>query len=120
MMRFGLLFSLLFYAANAVTGVMPEKSRIVYHQQSKMQSSVLVNTNDYPVMVQLWIDDGELQKPPELATAPFVVTPAVFKLNARQLNGIKVIYSGEKGQLPSDRESLFWFEYLRGTAETGN
>jgi P pilus assembly chaperone PapD len=112
MMKYRVLIGLLICSFNALSGVMPEKSRIVYHEQSHMQSSVLVNTNAYPVMVQLWVDDGDFKGSPETASAPFVVTPVMFKLNPMQLNGIKVIYSGKPNQLAGDRETLFWLNIL--------
>lgn len=36
---------------------------------------------------------------------PFVVTPPLFMLSARQENSMRVVYTG--GPLPADRESLF-------------
>lgn len=107
-MKYTLILSLIVLSSSVFAGVMPNKSRIIYNEKSTSESIMLVNTNDYPVMVQLWTDEGAVNSTPEQANAPFVATPTMFKLNAKQLNGIKVMYSGEKNQLAKEKESLFW------------
>ncbi len=47
------------------------------------------------------VADGDPQ-----AAVPFVATPPVFALNGHKENEIRVMYTS--GQLPADRESLFW------------
>lgn len=90
-------------------GIMPENSRVIYDQGDAQKSLMLVNTNDYPVMVQTWIDDGNLNEMPEESETPFVVVPPMFKSASKQLNNIKILFSGDDSyQLAQDRESLFW------------
>lgn len=38
--------------------------------------------------------------------APFVITPPLFRLDAKQNNILRVVRAG--GALPGDKESLFW------------
>lgn len=92
----------------AFSGVIPEKSRIVFNGKNTTQSYILVNTNNYPVVVQLWIDDGEFNANPELTPSPFVITPVMSKMAPSKINEIKIIYSGDDFKLPTDRESLYW------------
>lgn len=101
-------FILLLIPFLAFSGVIPEKSRIIFNGKNTVQSYVLVNTNKYPVVVQLWIDDGEFNKNPELTPSPFVITPVMSKMEPLKINEMKMIYSGDDFALPKDRESLFW------------
>ncbi|MFG1173170.1 molecular chaperone [Erwiniaceae bacterium CAU 1747] len=107
-MRFFLLVFLQGLSFFSYSGVIPENSRIVFDGDNKLQSSVLVNTNKYPVVVQLWVDNGDFTKTPEKASAPFFVTPVTSKMDPLKLNEIKIIFSGELKDIPQDRESLYW------------
>lgn len=99
------LFSLTIMAMNAYCGVMPSQSRIIYHEEDKEQSLMLANTNEYPVIVQTWIDRGEGN--PETASIPFISIPPIFRMELSDIKGVRIIYNKDK--LPSDKESLFWF-----------
>lgn len=102
------LFILLWVPLVALCGVIPEKSRIIFNGKNTLQSYVLVNTNIYPVVVQLWVDNGEFNKNPELTSAPFVVTPVMSKMEPAKINEMKVLYTEDDGKMPSDRETLYW------------
>lgn len=111
-MRVFILLYILLYPFFAISGVIPEHSRIIFHGKNTVQSSVLVNTNNYPVVVQLWVDDGEFNTEPEQTTSPFVVTPVISRMDPLKINEMKLIFSGEKNTLSNDRESLFWLNIL--------
>lgn len=85
-------------------GILADGTRLIYSAQSREKTLMLANTNRYPVIVQSWVDDGEGN--PELARAPFVVLPAVFRLAPGERQAIRIIYNQEP--LPPDRESVFW------------
>ncbi len=53
------LIFLALISVQSYAGIMPSQSRIVYHQLDRDQAIMLANTNDYPVIVQTWIDKGE-------------------------------------------------------------
>jgi len=96
--------SLCLLSIHATAGIMPSQSRVIYHAQDKEQTLMLVNTNDYPVVVQNWIDKGE--GTPEAQDIPFVSVAPIFRLEALDVKGIKIIYN--HAPLPQDIESLFW------------
>lgn len=52
--------------------------------------------------MQSWVEteDNAREK------APFLITPPLFRLDAKQENVLRIIRTG--GNLPADRESLFW------------
>lgn len=92
------------FAAPLYAGVMAASTRLVYTEGQREKTLMLVNTNTYPVIIQSWIDNGEGN--PDFAHAPFVIIPAVFRLEPGERQGLRVIYNQEK--LPADRESVFW------------
>ena len=88
----------------ARAGILPASSRVIYAEQSKEQSLLLANSNDYPVVVQIWVDEGSGNL--DLAKAPFVVLPAIFKMNPKGIQAIRIVQNGDA--MPADRESVYW------------
>lgn len=64
---FALAFLLFGFSSAVLAGVIADNTRIIYNIDKKEQSFQVVNINDYPVLVQLWVDDGgvdsSLKKP---------------------------------------------------------
>ncbi|CRM74979.1 fimbrial biogenesis chaperone [Pseudomonas sp. 44 R 15] len=87
-------------------GVMPEQTRLIFHEGQTQRSLMLANTNPYPVVVQTWIDDGEGNRAPENSTSAMIALPSVFRLQPQALQGLRIVYDGSA--LPKDRESVSW------------
>lgn len=92
------------FTQTAISGIMPASSRVIYHSAEREKTLMLVNTNDYPIVVQSWVDNGEGS--PDAVTAPFVVIPPVFRLAAGSIQGLRIVYNHDP--LPQDKESVFW------------
>lgn len=108
-LRFVIIFGVMIMQAwnpQAIAGVTPEVSRVVYAADAAEQSLQVFNVNDYPVLAQAWIDDGRIDALPQESTAPIVVIPPIFRLGRGDQTSLRLINSG--AALPSDRESLFW------------
>ncbi|ELW1647061.1 molecular chaperone [Enterobacter oligotrophicus] len=102
-MRHGyLLASLLLAAATAHAGVIINGTRLVYHGDKKESSLGLSNPDSMDYLVQSWVDSGGKK----LNKAPFLITPPLFRLDAKEDNVLRVVRTG--GNLPEDRESLYW------------
>lgn len=101
---------------NCFAGVMPSQSRVVYEEPERDKSLMLANTNNYPVIVQAWIDNGE--GTPDSKNIPFVSVPPVFRLEPSSVKGIRIIYNNQL-VLPQDKESLFWFNIYEIPPEKG-
>ncbi len=93
-------------AMQAIAGVTPTVSRVVIPADVTEVSAQLVNINTYPVLVQAWVDDGELHTTPQESTAPVIALPPIFRMDAHERKNLRLINSG--APLPTDRESLFW------------
>ncbi len=98
-----LIFSL---SQQAMAGLIAGATRMIYLPESRERTLMLANTNDYPVVVQTWIDDGDVDSTPDQTQAPFMVLPAVFKMQPCGAQGLRIINKGES--LPKDRESVYW------------
>ncbi len=96
----------LFVFNNAQATVLTEKSRVIFQGKSIEESLLLINKSDYPVIVQSWIDDGDIQSTPDKAISPFIVIPPVFKMLPNEHITLRIMHSGSV--LPSDKESLYW------------
>lgn len=103
-MKSVVLLFLTLFACTVEAGIMPASSRVIYREGDREKTLMLVNTNDYPVVVQSWVDNGEGS--PESTTAPFIVLPPVFRLMAKHTQGVRIVYNHDP--LPQDRESAFW------------
>lgn len=90
----------------AVAGVTPEVSRVVFPTQSTEQSLQLFNANKYPVLVQAWVDDGDISAVPQRSKGPVVVLPPIFRMGAGDQTNLRLINAAR--ELPADRESAFW------------
>ena len=102
-----LLLVLMFLGKSAAAGVMVESSRVVFSASDRERSLMLSNTNDYPVIVQTWIDDGSPEGTPETAVnAPVMPLPGIFRLEPGEKKFLRLLATGM--DLPKDRESLFW------------
>lgn len=71
---------------------------------------MLKNTENIPALIQTWIDKGDPDETPEKIYVPFVLTPAVVRIDGNKGQSLRLRYTG-KG-LASDRESIFWLNVL--------
>lgn len=85
---------------------MAERTRVVFIQGQREASLTLVNLNAYPVITQVWVDDGRLDGEPVTALAPFMPLPPVFRLEPHQQRSLRLLSTGQPQ--PEDRESLYW------------
>lgn len=90
----------------AYAGVTVERTRVIVHEGQRETSLALVNQNAYPVLIQTWIDNGDLDATPETASAPIVPLPAVFRLEPQQQRTLRLVATAQP--VAQDRESLYW------------
>lgn len=90
--------------STSYAGILASSTRIIYNEAATEKSLLLVNTNEYPVLTQLWVDDGQANI--EFKGSPFAVLPAIFKLSTNEIKGIRILYNGLN--LAKDKESMYW------------
>ncbi|WP_172119078.1 fimbrial biogenesis chaperone [Halomonas hibernica] len=103
-----LIFSLpgLTHASLIITG-----TRVIYESTSTGKSVEISSSDDFPNIVQAWIDADENSIGPGEADAPFIVTPTIARVDPMGSQTLRVLYTGN--DLPSDRESIFYLNVLQ-------
>lgn len=101
-----LLFILTLWPTVAQAGIIASATRVVFHEGDTEKTLMLVNTNNYPIVAQTWVDNGDVNAAPELSHAPFISLPSVFGMQPGMFKGLKIILTDTS--LPTDRESVFW------------
>lgn len=91
----------------AQAGVVIGGTRFIYHADAPALSVPVSNHSEASWLIDTHILPGGRWPGTknEGNITPFVVTPPLFMLSARQENSMRVVYTGEP--LPADRESLF-------------
>lgn len=101
----------LLVAGGALADMVIDTTRVIYPESRREVSFKVTNVSkDRPAFVQMWLDDGNPSAAPEDAVTPFNLTPPVARLNADAGQLVRLTYTGEP--LPTDRESVFWFNML--------
>ena len=108
--RFMTLTVALLSSAAVQASVIVNSTRIVYPQNDNEVTVRLESKNQAPVLVQAWLDSGGEQSTPDVATAPFVVIPPIFRMEPGKQQVVRLAYTGQ--DLPSAQEGLFWFNLL--------
>jgi P pilus assembly chaperone PapD len=90
----------------AQAGVTAERTRVIFPAGASETSLQVANLNAYPVLVQVWVDDGKLDSTPDKAIAPIMPLPPEFRMSPSERRSLRLIFTGDK--LPTDRESLYW------------
>lgn len=87
-----------------------EGTRIVYPEKAKDVSIRVRNPGSYPILAQSWLDDGRPDLSPEVMVVPFIVSPALTRVEPDGSALLRVFHA--KRPLPTDRESLFYLNVM--------
>jgi chaperone protein EcpD len=104
-------------AACLVTGLAQadmviDTTRVIYPESRREVSFKITNVSkERPAFVQMWLDDGNPSAAPEDVVTPFNLTPPIARLNPDSSQLVRLTYTGDP--LPTDRESVFWFNMLQ-------
>ena len=120
-----LLFSgLLLNATSAWAGIVINSTRVIYPEGKKEVTARLDNQNEYPSLVQSWIDSGDKNEEINKIKVPFILLPPVTRIEPHQGQTLRINFTGEGFNLPSDRESVYWLNVLdippKASGDTGN
>lgn len=86
-------------------------TRIIYPADQREVTVKLSNQSKAPLLVQSWIDDGDIKATPDSSMAPFLLTPPITRIDGNKGQTLRVRYTGQKS-LPQNVESLFWLNVL--------
>lgn len=111
----GLLFSL-----NSYSNIYLDKSRLIINQKDDEATIRVKNVEQSPVLLQIWIDNGDLNADVSKITVPFIINKPIIKLEGKNSDQIRVLYTANNVKLPMDRESVFWLNVLEINAKSPN
>lgn len=78
-----------------------ETTRVIYNQNTKVESVIAFNTNETGnLLLQSWLEDQDGKK-----SADFVLTPPLMKLSAGKKNSINI---HKIKDIANDTEKLYW------------
>lgn len=107
----GLLIAACLVIGQAQASIVMTGTRVVYDAAQREVTVKLNNDGQSPMLVQSWIDEGDLQATPDTSTAPFVLTPPIARIDPGKGQALRIRFTGQK-TLPQDKESLFWLNVL--------
>lgn len=85
-------------------GVMLGGTRIVFDGSKRDASITVGNTTSQPYAVQTWVNT---EADDNTTATPFVATPPLFRLDPQKEQMVRI--QKVPGELPQDRESVFYF-----------
>lgn len=91
-------------------GIVVSSTRVIYLADQKEMTVGMKNTGKSPSLVQSWIDTGDPSAAPESIHVPFVIMPPITRIDGGKGQTLRLVYTG--GELPEDRESVFWLNIL--------
>ena len=88
-----------------------EKTRLIIKEADKEETVNIKNVDAAPVLLQIWVDTGNMQEDVSTTKTPFLITQPMVSLGGRQSHQIRVLVI-DASELPTDRESIFWLNIL--------
>ncbi|WP_241613714.1 fimbria/pilus periplasmic chaperone [Rosenbergiella epipactidis] len=98
------------FSASSFASVVISGTRVIYPQNEKEVTVKITNAGKSPVLVQSWIDDGDVNSRPDNIKVPFILTPPINRIDSSNSQTLRISYTGTN--LPEDRESVFWLNVL--------
>lgn len=93
---------LLLMISNSYAGVLANQSRVIFDSTNDVQTLLIANVNEYPIVVQTWVDNGNGSP---LSIVPVIVTPSTFRLESKQVQALKLFNINEQKE---NSELVYW------------
>jgi len=91
-------------------GLVVQGSRIIYDEARGEATISMEYVGNVPILLQAWMDAGEDVISPGAEDVPFILMPAVARLDPGAGQSIRIMRI--RDGLPQDRESVFYFNTL--------
>ncbi|MGF6131022.1 chaperone protein EcpD [Pseudomonas frederiksbergensis] len=108
--RYAVLMVALFGCSQAMSSVVITGTRVVYPADKKEVTVKINNEGSNPVLVQSWVDQGDVASTPSNSSAPFVISPPVSRVDPGKGQSLRLMFTG--APLANDKESVFWLNVL--------
>ncbi|QGN36746.1 fimbria/pilus periplasmic chaperone [Klebsiella oxytoca] len=101
----GLFFALYTLSVQAVVNV--DATRVVLNAGDKSVSLPLLNDEQRPALVQVWVDTGDPAISPDRVQTPVVILPPVFRMQPGEMREVRILLT-DRGSLSRRLETLYW------------
>ncbi|WP_447873234.1 fimbria/pilus periplasmic chaperone [Serratia fonticola] len=98
------------FSTHSLASIVINGTRVIYPSDQKEVSVRLDNTGNSPVLIQSWLDTGDINAKPAAIKVPFILSPPINRVEGGKGQTLRISYSG--GSLPMDKESVFWLNVL--------
>ncbi|WP_418611791.1 molecular chaperone [Klebsiella pasteurii] len=98
-------------SATSYASIIVNGTRVIYPGNEREITVKLSNNGQQPVLVQSWIDNGDVSAKPEKIAVPFILTPPVNRIDPDKGQTLRLSYTASP-RLPEDRESVYWLNVL--------
>lgn len=95
-------------------------TRLIVNAKDKEATLRVSNEGRAPVLLQVWVDTGNIEVAPEKISTPFIVAPPILRLEGKRSQRLRVLFAGSGAPLPGDRESVFWLNVLEIPPKVSN
>ncbi|VXC67912.1 Fimbrial chaperone protein [Enterobacterales bacterium 8AC] len=99
------------FSAPLTASVVMLNTRIIYPADAQSQTVQLTNNDNIPYVMQMWSDTNNPTSTPDNADGPFVVVPALFRVEPKTGQSVRLVFTGK--DLPQDRESVFYLNSVQ-------
>lgn len=99
-----------FCSFSSIANIVVNATRVIYPQSEKEVTVKITNNDRSPVLVQNWIDTGDVNAAPETIRSPFMLTPPMNRIDPGKGQTLRISYTG--GNESHDRETLFFLNVL--------
>lgn len=103
------------FSTHSLASIVINGTRVIYPSDLKEVSVRLDNTGNSPVLIQSWLDTGDINAKPAAIKVPFILSPPINRVEGGKGQTLRISYSG--GALPMDKESVFWLNVLEVPAK---
>ncbi|HGY1165143.1 TPA: fimbrial chaperone [Citrobacter braakii] len=98
------------FSAPSTASIVINATRVIYPSDAKEALIKMVNQGQQPLLIQSWLDDGHEDVDPQALNVPFIASPPVSRVDPKQGLTVRLNWDGQP--LPTDRESVYWFNAL--------
>lgn len=99
------------FSTSLSASVVMLNTRVIYPADAQSKTIQLTNKDNIPYLMQIWSDIDNPASTPETADGPFIVAPALFRIEPQTGQSIRLIFTGKN--LPQDRESVFYLNSVQ-------
>lgn len=97
--------------AQAEASIVMNNTRVIYNAAAREVTIPIKNRSSSPVLVQTWLDNGDVNADPTTQQTPFVIVPPITRVDGDSAKTLRLL-AVNVAVLPADRESVLWLNVL--------